>query len=70
MRGAQRKHLRSWLDDELSNKIKGDVRDIVDTITWTSGRSPSEGGVGLTGENLLKCFLRSVVRYLNRAKGH
>jgi hypothetical protein len=30
------------LDDELSNKIKGGVRDIVDTVTWTGGRSHSE----------------------------
>ncbi|CZR65328.1 uncharacterized protein PAC_15228 [Phialocephala subalpina] len=58
------------LDDELSNKIKGGVRDIVDTVTWTGGRSLSEGGVGLTGENLLKCLLGSVVRRLDRAKGH
>jgi uncharacterized protein YegL len=54
------------LDDELSNKIKGGVRDIVDTVTWTGGRSPSEGGVGLTGDRILKVCLGSVVRRLDR----
>ena len=54
------------LDDELSNKIKGGVRDIVDTVTWTGGRSPSEGGVGLTGDGILKVCLGSVVRRLDR----
>ena len=54
------------LDDELSNKIKGGVRDIIDTITWTSGRSPSEGGIGLTSDSILKVCLGSIVRRLDR----
>jgi hypothetical protein len=54
------------LDDELSNKIKGGVRDIIDTVTWTSGRSPSEGGVGLTSDGILKVCLGSVVRRLDQ----
>jgi hypothetical protein len=42
------------LDDELSNLVEGGVRDIVDTVTWTGGAASSEGGVGLTGEGILK----------------
>ena len=60
------------LDDELSNMVEGGVRDIVDTCTWTGGASPSEGGVGLTGEGLanwiLKVCLGSVNRRLDRVK--
>lgn len=56
------------LDDELSNMVEGGVRDIVDTCTWTGGASSSEGGVGLTGEAVLKCVLGSVNKRLDRAK--
>jgi hypothetical protein len=49
------------LDNELSNKIKGSVRDIINTITWTSSRSPSEGGIGLTSDSILKVYLGNVV---------
>lgn len=42
------------LDDELSQLVEGGVRDIVDTVTWTGGVSASEGGVGLTGDGILK----------------
>jgi uncharacterized protein YegL len=42
------------LDDELSTMVEGGVRDIVDTVTWTGGRSSSEGGIGLTGDGILK----------------
>ncbi|KAG9247720.1 hypothetical protein BJ878DRAFT_532378 [Calycina marina] len=54
------------LDDELSNKVEVGVRDIVDTVTWTSGGSSSNGGVGLTGDGILKVCLGSVVRRLDR----
>lgn len=42
------------LDDGLSELVEGGVRDIVDTVTWTGGSSASEGGVGLTGDGVLK----------------
>jgi hypothetical protein len=42
------------LDDGLSELVEGGVRDIVDTVTWTGGCSQSEGGVGLTGDGVLK----------------
>jgi len=60
------------LDDELSSLVEGGVRDIVDTVTWTGGVSASEGGIGLTGEDVLKVCLGSVVRRLDRKKtsGH
>ena len=42
------------LDDRLSELVEGGVRDIVDTVTWTGGSSQSEGGIGLTGDGVLK----------------
>jgi hypothetical protein len=46
------------LDNGLSKLVKGGVRDIVDTVTWTGGSSQSEGGVGLTGDGILKAVRR------------
>jgi hypothetical protein len=46
------------LDDGLSELVEGGVRDIVDTVTWTGGSSQSEGGVGLTGDGILKAVSR------------
>ena len=46
------------LDDGLSELVDGGVRDIVDTVTWTGGSSQSEGGVGLTGDGILKAVSR------------
>jgi uncharacterized protein YegL len=54
------------LDDGLSELVEGGVRDIVDTVTWTGGRSSSEGGIGLTGDAILKVCLGSVIRRLDR----
>lgn len=56
------------LDDELSNLVEGGVRDIVDTVTWTGGVSASEGGVGLTGDGILKAVLGAVVKRLDRRR--
>jgi hypothetical protein len=42
----------------LSELVEGGVRDIVDTVTWTGGSSQSEGGVGLTGDGILKAVSR------------
>lgn len=56
------------LDDHLGDEVEGGVRDIVDTVTWTGGRSSSEGGVGLTGDGILKCVLGSVVKRLDRKR--
>ena len=53
------------LDDGLS---AGGIRDIVDTVTWTGGNSASEGGVGLTGDAILKVVLGSVVKRLDRQR--
>ena len=56
------------LDDGLSELVEGGVRDIVDTVTWTGGNSASEGGIGLTGEGILKVVLGSVVKRLDRRR--
>jgi len=56
------------LDDELSNMVEGGIRDIVDTVTFTGGRSSEEGGVGLTGDGILKTVLGSVVKRLDRRR--
>ena len=56
------------LDDELSNLVDGGIRDIVDTVTWTGGTASSEGGVGLTGDGILKAVLGAVVKRLDRRR--
>jgi len=56
------------LDDGLSELVEGGVRDMVDTCTWTGGNSSSEGGVGLTGDGLLKFVLGAVVKRLDRRR--
>ncbi|TAQ84158.1 hypothetical protein B7494_g7508 [Chlorociboria aeruginascens] len=56
------------LDDELSSLVEGGVRDIVDTVTWAGGNSISQGGVGLTGDGILKTLLGSVVKRLDRRR--
>lgn len=56
------------LDDDLSGMVAGGIRDIVDTVTWTGGNSASEGGVGLTGDAILKVVLGSVVKKLDRQR--
>lgn len=48
------------LDDGLSELVEGGVRDIVDTVTWTGGRSSSDGGIGLTGDGILKAVSSNV----------
>jgi hypothetical protein len=54
------------LDDNLGDSVDGGVRDIVDTVTWTGGRSSSDGGIGLTGDGILKAVLGAVVKRLDR----
>jgi uncharacterized protein YegL len=56
------------LDDGLSELVEGGVRDMVDTVTWTGGSSASEGGIGLTGDGLMKAVLGAVVRRLDRRR--
>ncbi|CZT40258.1 uncharacterized protein RSE6_00133 [Rhynchosporium secalis] len=56
------------LDDGLSELVEGGVRDIVDTVTWTGGISASDGGIGLTGDGILKAVLGSVVKRLDRRR--
>ncbi|KAK0127030.1 hypothetical protein ONS96_006590 [Cadophora gregata f. sp. sojae] len=56
------------LDDGLSELVEGGVRDIVDTVTWTGGRSSSDGGIGLTGDGILKAVLGAVVKRLDRRR--
>lgn len=56
------------LDDELSNMVEGGIRDIVDTVTWTGGCSSRDGGIGLTGDAVLKVVLGSVVKRLDRRR--
>ncbi|KAF2683752.1 hypothetical protein K458DRAFT_389678 [Lentithecium fluviatile CBS 122367] len=55
-----RKHLKQ-LDDELKELAGGDLRDIVDTVPFTS-----ESGTELTGEGVLKTVLGAVNRRLDR----
>ncbi|EPE27167.1 vWA-like protein [Glarea lozoyensis ATCC 20868] len=56
------------LDDQLSERVQGGVRDIVDTVTWTGGVAASEGGIGLTGDAILKVVLGSVIKRLDRKR--
>ncbi|KUJ21835.1 uncharacterized protein LY89DRAFT_681227 [Mollisia scopiformis] len=56
------------LDDGISELVEGGVRDMVDTVTWTGGVASSEGGVGLTGDGILKCVLGAVVKRLDRRR--
>jgi hypothetical protein len=56
------------LDDGISELVKGGVRDMVDTCTWTGGNSASEGGIGLTSDGLLKFVLGAVVKRLDRRR--
>jgi uncharacterized protein YegL len=56
------------LDDGLTELVVGGVRDIVDTVTWTGGSSQSEGGIGLTGDGILKAVLGAVVKRLDRRR--
>jgi len=45
------------LDDGLSALVEGGVRDIVNTVTWNSRSKLSEGGIGLTGDGILKTLI-------------
>lgn len=61
------------LDDGLGEICgDGDIRDIVDTVTWTGGSSSGPNGerleVRLTGEAVLKAVLGAVVRRLDRQR--
>ncbi|KAF8866890.1 hypothetical protein BDZ45DRAFT_667556 [Acephala macrosclerotiorum] len=56
------------LDDGISELVEGGVRDMVDTVTWTGGCATSEGGVGLTGDGILKTVLGAVVKRLDRRR--
>ncbi|KAL2076103.1 hypothetical protein VTL71DRAFT_1046 [Oculimacula yallundae] len=56
------------LDDGLSELVEGGVRDIVDTVTWTGGLSSSDGGIGLSGDGILKAVLGAVNKRLDRRR--
>ncbi|KAK2029495.1 hypothetical protein LX32DRAFT_639026 [Colletotrichum zoysiae] len=51
------------LDDDLVNRVDGDLRDMVDTVTWEHGNR----GV-LTADSILKVVLGAVVRRLDRRR--
>ncbi|GKT49892.1 uncharacterized protein ColSpa_10073 [Colletotrichum spaethianum] len=51
------------LDDDLVGRIDGDLRDMVDTVTWENGNR----GV-LTADSILKVVLGAVVRRLDRRR--
>ncbi|KAK0376455.1 uncharacterized protein CLUP02_01011 [Colletotrichum lupini] len=51
------------LDDDLVGRCDGDLRDMVDTVTWENGTR----GV-LTADNILKVVLGAVVRRLDRRR--
>lgn len=70
-RGA--KEALKELDDQLGEVCgDGDIRDIVDTVTWTGGSSSGPSGetleIRLTGETILKAVLGAVVRRLDRQR--
>ena len=54
------------LDDGLGEKVKGGVRDMVDTVAWSE---TAFGTSTLTGESILKVVLGAVVRRLDRRSG-
>ena len=51
---AEARKMLVELDDHLEKKVKGGVRDMVDTVPWN--------GEGLDGEEILKVVLGAVVR--------
>lgn len=51
------------LDDDLGDRVDGDLRDMVDTVTWENGVK----GV-LTADSILKVVLGAVVRRLDRRR--
>ncbi|KAK2005503.1 hypothetical protein LZ32DRAFT_612053 [Colletotrichum eremochloae] len=51
------------LDDNLGKRVDGDLRDMVDAVTWEHGNR----GV-LTADNILKVVLGAVVRRLDRRR--
>ncbi|KAK2059295.1 hypothetical protein LY76DRAFT_592435 [Colletotrichum caudatum] len=51
------------LDDDLVNRVDGDLRDMVDAVTWEHG---SRGL--LTAETILKVVLGAVIRRLDRRR--
>ncbi|KAJ0161315.1 hypothetical protein CTA2_6435 [Colletotrichum tanaceti] len=51
------------LDDDLGDRVGGDLRDMVDTVTWEHGNR----GV-LTADGILKVVLGAVVRRLDRRR--
>ncbi|KAK1849689.1 von willebrand factor [Colletotrichum chrysophilum] len=51
------------LDDDLFDRVDGDLRDMVDTATWENGTR----GV-LTADSILKVVLGAVVRRLDRRR--
>ncbi|KAK2002434.1 hypothetical protein LX36DRAFT_254195 [Colletotrichum falcatum] len=51
------------LDDDLVSRVGGDLRDMVDTVTWEHGNR----GV-LTADSILKVVLGAVVRRLDRRR--
>lgn len=62
-----RERLRE-LDDDLGKMVGEGVRDIVDTVTWQGGNSANAGGVGLTGDGILKAVLGAVNKRLDRKR--
>ncbi|WYZ37384.1 hypothetical protein EsH8_II_000890 [Colletotrichum jinshuiense] len=51
------------LDDDLVQRVEGDLRDMVDTVTWERGSSGT-----LTADSILKVVLGAVVRRLDRRR--
>ncbi|KAK1989906.1 hypothetical protein LX36DRAFT_664782 [Colletotrichum falcatum] len=51
------------LDDDLSKRVDGDLRDIVDTVTWKDDKREV-----LTADSILKVVLGAVVRRLDRRR--
>ena len=55
---AEAKKMLVELDDHLGKKVKGGVRDMVDTFPWNG----TSGSKGLNGKGILKVVLGAVVR--------
>ena len=56
------------LDDDIAGLVRGGVRDMVDTCTWTGGAVEEGAAPRLTADGILKVCLGSVVKRLDRRR--
>ncbi|KFX95842.1 hypothetical protein O988_05597 [Pseudogymnoascus sp. VKM F-3808] len=58
------------LDDGIQGLVRGGVRDMVDTCTWIGGPAEEGEAPSLTGEEMMKVCLGSVVKRLDRRRSN